>query len=255
MPSLEDHHSSDIVKLLVVGDSGAGKTGGLASLVDAGYNLRIMDLEDKLRPLRDHVKKREHLKNVDYQVLKDSFKITGTKISVDKAASFQRAMELLKKWGDFGNVESWGNNDVLVIDSLSQLGRASLNMVLLANGVFGKPPELQHWGVAMDNIEKLLANLTNSTLVPCHVIVLTHVTWQETEAGITKPYPEALGTKLNPKVARYFDNMISLSLTSGERSYKLKKDGQFACKTSKPMTDEKLPLETGMAELFKRLRG
>jgi GTPase SAR1 family protein len=38
MTSLAEHHSSHIVKLLYIGDSGTGKTGSLTSLVKGGYN-------------------------------------------------------------------------------------------------------------------------------------------------------------------------------------------------------------------------
>ena len=48
MPALGQHQSSDIVKMLFIGPSGAGKTGALASLASAGYNLRILDMDNGL---------------------------------------------------------------------------------------------------------------------------------------------------------------------------------------------------------------
>lgn len=250
MPSLAEHPSADVVKMLIVGDSGVGKTGGLASLVDAGYKLRILDFENGLDPLAGHVKDRSKLSNVDYHTLKDSFKISANSMMIDKAPAFQQAMKLLNDWPGLGPVKDWSKEDVLVIDALSSMGRASLNMVLQANNHLAKNPEIQHWGTAMDNIEKVLGNITNPVLVPCHLIVLTHVTNQEKEGeGIVKSYPEALGTKLNPKVGRYFNNMISLSLSAGEKSYKTKKDGLLACKTSRPL-DDKYKLEDGLAKIF-----
>jgi hypothetical protein len=77
------------------------------------------------------------------------------------------------------------------------------------------------------------------------------VTNQEQEGvGVVRSYPEALGTKLNPKVGRYFNNLISLSVQGGEKSFKVKKDGLLACKTSRPLPKDKYPLETGLAEIF-----
>jgi hypothetical protein len=105
----------------------------------------------------------------------------------------------------------------------------------------------------MDNIEKLLGNITNPKLVPCHLVVLTHITYQEQEGqGAVKALPEALGSKLNPKVGRYFNNLISLSLSGSERSFKTKRDGLVACKTSRPIKD-KYPIETGLADIFNDL--
>lgn len=254
MPSMDQHHSDGVVKLLIVGDTGSGKTGGLASLVDAGYNLRIIDLEDKLEVLKNYVKDKSKLKSILYETLKDEYKIIGTSMTISKAASYQRAMNLLNNWPDAGPITGWGPKDVLVIDALSTLGRASLNMVLQANGFTGKPAEIQHWGIAMENIEKFLDNVTNSKLVPCHVVMLTHLTISESQGGAAiKGYPEALGNKLNPKVGRRFNNLIGLSALGSERAYRVKRDGLLQCKTSKPMKQDKYPIATGLADIFKEL--
>jgi hypothetical protein len=254
MPSLADHPASSVVKMLVVGDSGAGKTGALAALADSGYRLRILDFENGLDPLIGHLKKASSDIDVKYETLKDEFNIVGSSIMIKKAPAFQRAMALMNKWDDEdGPVQTWGEDTVLVIDALSSMGRSSLNMVLQANAHLAKPPEIQHWGAAMDNIEKLLGNITNPKLVPCHLVVLTHITYQEQEGqGAVKALPEALGSKLNPKVGRYFNNLISLSLSGSERSFKTKRDGLVACKTSRPIKD-KYPIETGLADIFNDL--
>ena len=52
MPSLSAHQSNDYVKLLLCGDSGSGKSGALASLVGAGYKLRILDMDNGLDSLK-----------------------------------------------------------------------------------------------------------------------------------------------------------------------------------------------------------
>lgn len=252
MPSLAEYPATSKVTMLVAADSGAGKTGGLASLVDAGYTMRVLDLEGKLKPLVEHVKKRDLLSNVDFKTFSDKYKIAGKSVITSDAPSFQGAMGMLNQWEEFGPIDQWPRDWILVIDSLSRLGRASLNMVLAANGNPARV-EIQHYGTAMENIERLLGNITSPTLVPCHVIVLTHLTLAESETGVEKIYPEALGSKLNPKVGRYFDNMISIDAkSSGGRVYKTLSNGRFLCKTAKPIKPE-YPIESGMADIFRDL--
>ena len=257
MPSLLDHSSSNSAKLLIAADSGAGKTGALASLIDAGLRVRILDFDNGISVLKGFVKDKAKLStHVHYVELHDSLKLTAGRVGISKANAFQRAMDALDKgsadlWGEnFGPIETWGDDTVLVLDTLSSAGRASLNMVMQLNGKGFAAPEIQHSGVAMENIERMLDILT-SEAVKCHVIVNTHLTNVE---GTAKLYPEALGSKLSPKIGRKFDNMLTLSITAGARTFKTQKDGLFACKTAIPM-DETLPIATGLATIFKKLTG
>lgn len=260
MPTLDEHPSAKVIKMLVVGDSGAGKSGALASLVDAGYKLRILDFEAGLDPLAGHIKDRSLLKNVEYETLKDEFKIVGQNLAVTKAPAFQRAMALLQDWNGAGPVQSWPDPErtVLVIDTVGSMARAGFNMILKANNVLMPMgtrggPETSHWGAAMDNIDRLLDNITTPALVPCHLIVTAHVTYQEREGeGAVKAFPELFTKSQNPKAGRRFNNLISLSLTGGERSFKTKRDGLVVCKTSKPIQD-KYKIENGLADIFKDL--
>lgn len=254
MTTLADFTPESSIKMMIAADSGSGKTGSLASLVDAGYKLRILDFEAKLDPIVGHIKDRSKLVNVDYKTLKDEFKLIGTTMTISKATSFQQAMSALNQWDkDLGAVQTWSTDTILVIDAFSSMGRAALNMVLMANGRINKPPEIQDWGAAMDMLEKVLMNLTNPKLVPCHLIVLTHLTSQESADGLaTRTYPESLGTKLNPRVAKYFNNLIGLKATAASRKFKTKAEGLLACKTHRPIKDE-YPIETGLADIFRDL--
>lgn len=260
MPGLEEHESATVVKALCVSDSGGGKTGSLASLVDAGYNLRVLDFDGGLSVLRGYIKKKENMRNVHYITLRDKFGLMGPKLGIKKADAFQRAMNALdeggaKHWGEAGAhippVREWGPRDILVLDTLATAGKSSLSMVLLANGQIMKSPEIQHYGTAMDNIEKLLDYLTSDD-IKCNVIVNTHVS--PPAEGSLKLYPEALGTKLGPKIAKPFDNMISISIMGKNRTFKTKVDGLLALKTAKSI-QETYPIETGWFQIFKDLLG
>lgn len=255
MPSLTEHESNTVVKALCVGDSGAGKSGALASLVDAGYNLRILDWDNGLGVLRGYVKNKTNLSNVHYITLRDRLALMGARMGIKKADSFQRAMNALdeggaKHWGEAGAhippVWEWTPKDVLVVDTLASAGKSSLQMVMFANGHIMKPPEIQHYGTAMGNIEQLLDFITSDS-INCHVICNTHIA--PIAEGSLKVYPEAIGSKLGPKIAKPFDNMVSLSILGKTRSFHTDKDGLLALKTSKPLKPT-YPIETGWKDIF-----
>jgi hypothetical protein len=254
MSKLSEHRGiSSQVKILCAANSGAGKTGALAPLVDAGFNVRVLDFDDGLTPLAGYVKDKSKLDNVSYVTLRDDMKLMGARIGIKKANAFQECMDVLddgKLWGDpaIGPVSTWTSKDILVLDTLGMAGKAALYMVMAANGAALKAPELQHYGTAMDNIEKLLMMLT-SKMVPCHLIVNTHITQVD---GYVQLFPDALGSKLSPKIGRYFDNMISLEASGSERKFKTKKAGLFPCKTAMPMADS-YDISNGWVEIFKTL--
>ena len=57
MPKGSAHTSAIITKMLLIGASGSGKTGALASLAAAGYKLRILDYDNGLDFLMRYMRK------------------------------------------------------------------------------------------------------------------------------------------------------------------------------------------------------
>ena len=257
MPSMAEHESNSLVKAMLAADSGSGKTGAMASLVDAGFNLRILDFDNGLSVLKGYVKKRENLKNVHYvDQLQDQYQLVAGRLGIKKAPAFQRAMDALDKggkdyWGaDVPPLLEWTHRDILVLDSLTMAGRASLQMVMQANAAGMKNPEIQHYGTAMENVEKLVQTLMSS-ITKCHVIINTHITGIEGDARL---YPDALGSKLPPKIGKYLDNLIGLRLVGGERKFLTKKDGLLALKCAVDLP-ESLPITSGWVTIFEKLTG
>lgn len=258
MPSMLDHESNNIVKIMCAADSGSGKTGSLASLVDAGMNIRVLDFDNGLSVLKGRVKDKTKLANVHYvDRLQDEIKLVAGRVGIVKAPAFQRAMEALDKggkefWGSdaIPALTSWTPRDVLVVDSLTMAGRASLQMVMTANAAGLKSPEIQHYGTAMENIEKWVQVLMSSA-TPCHVIINTHITGVDGDARL---YPDALGSKLPPKIGKYVDNVIGLRLKGDKRVFLTQKDGLLALKTAVPLP-EQLPIETGWKDIFESITG
>ena len=74
MPTLDQHQSNDLTKMIILGDPGSGKTGGLCSLVKAGYKLAIIDFDNGLDSLVQYIKHEcpDKIKNVHYVTFETS---------------------------------------------------------------------------------------------------------------------------------------------------------------------------------------
>lgn len=261
MPTLSE--KNDPLKIIYLGDSGCGKTGALAALVIAGYELFILDFDNGTDILGRAIKDPKLRAKVHIETLTDTGKITGLgltqKIVKMNPRAFPSALSLLQKWvdseskQDFGPVASWGKDRVLVIDSLSFMGMAALDFILARNGRANEQPWQSDWGEAMRLVEQALQIIFSSE-IKCNVVMNTHIEYVTIE-GVTKGLPMGLGQKLPPKIGRYFnfmimgksrgagDNVKRLILTKPESNVELK------C----PILEMKreLPQESGLADLFK----
>src|SRR6516162_11072876 len=132
MPSLAQHQSNDYTKLLLIGHSKAGKTGAMAPLVP-DFNLRILDMDNGLDPLKAFVQKDypDRLKSVEYRTLRDTYKMTPLGPECTRPTAFNDAMKMLTHWKyddvDLGAPAEWGSDCILALDSLTFLGTAAFN--------------------------------------------------------------------------------------------------------------------------------
>ena len=237
MPALSAHQSKSSTKLLFIGDSGAGKTGALASLPAKPQefaNLVVNDLQRELTAAGQTVSESKlspkHLNKSTDPETKESL----------------------------GPVSTWGPQDILVIDSLSMLSTAALNFVLSMNARLGQRPQLQDWGAGQDLIESMVQMLYDESIV-CNVIVISHITYIGPEDNLTG-YPNTLGKALPPKLGRYFNTILQAKsqgqgaglrrkiLTNTASSVELKNTAPLRVKPD-------YPLETGLADYFAAVRG
>jgi hypothetical protein len=251
MPALSAHPSTTLTKALIVGAPGTGKTGALASLAEAGYNIRVLDFDNGLDILSHVCTKPER---IEYETLTDEYSTKSGKPMLKSAKAFPAAMKLLDNW--HGGVYTWTPDDVLVIDSLSLMARSAMNYVMFINGKLGQKPQIQHWGEAMELVENLLAVLY-STSVGCNVIVNSHIVYiGEDEDGPTTGYPMAIGSKLPPKIGRYFNSMLLARTLGTKRVLATQSVGNIQCKNPAPNdVPKQLDLATGLAEFFKIVQG
>jgi hypothetical protein len=115
---------------------------------------------------------------------------------------------------EFGDVSTWSTDRAIVIDSLSGLNIMAMNLV-----IGSKPTKSQSdWGVAMDNLERLLQKLCTDT--QCHFVLTAHLERESDEVtGGIQLMASTLGRKLGPKVPRYFDDVVCCQRNGSQFSW------------------------------------
>lgn len=257
MPSLEGVNTSPITKLLLIGDSGTGKTGGLASLACADYRIRVLDMDNKIANgiLPEAIKRTcpDKIKNVDYEALRDKMKATPLGYLPDGIPqAYTKALALMDKWSDGTEPKNWGPKTIFVLDSLTFFAASAFNWAKAMNPS-AKDPR-QWYFTAQGAVREMLSVLTGDSF-NCNVIVISHVDWQNRPDGSMKGYPTSIGTAFNSDIPTYFDNMALAQTNSGKRTIQtvptalvdLKNPASFRMAPT-------LPLETGLADFFKTLR-
>lgn len=217
--------------VLLEGPTGTGKTYSLGTLVDSGIECFYLGLEngmesllgywtDQGKPIPPNLHWHD-LKQADvgFLVMIDSAKRINTmsnealgKIQdTDKSRynGFINVLGVLNKFVDqrtgvdYGAVDKWGVDKVLIVDALTGLNQAAMSLV-----VGGKPiKSLVDWGIAMDQIEKLLRMLTGDC--KCHFVLLSHVEREIDQVlGGMKLTVGTLGVKLASKIPPMFSDVI-----------------------------------------------
>jgi len=260
MPALTEHQSNEFVKILYLGSSGSGKTGSLISLVKAGYRIHVIDMDNGLDALAYFIQAEcpDKAKLVDYETVRDRYKAgpMGPKV-IPPAKAFVNACRLMDKWIDDSKPEEWGPKDVLVIDSFTAMGKAAFEWAVSINPTSRDPRQWYKGG--QDALDNILATVT-SDIFKTNVIVMTHIDVFEDANGVVKSYASSLGKALGPKMPRYFNTMIlaesKVMGKSTKRVIKTIPTAQLDLKNPAPMKiDESYPLETGLAEIFAKLKG
>jgi hypothetical protein len=207
-------------KLLLIGKSGSGKTGSLAALVAAGYNLRIIDTDKGVRPLRSlltdphypYAKIIAH-RNIDlnravrYIPIDTSMRLktvfrktpggsTNTSerlLAPEHGRAWDQVIDLLDNWKDgdlkLGSIRDWTPNDVLVLDSFSTLAMCAYYFNQSLNARLGAREEgfdyQRDVGGAQSQLRRTLELLYDSS-VGCNVIVISHITWVDESKGVAE---------------------------------------------------------------------
>lgn len=257
MAKLSTHQASQFVKLLYIGDSGTGKTGSLISLVQDGYTLRILDLDNGLDALRQFIGAEcpDRIDAVDFITLRDKIRPTSSG-PVITAKAFVEATKLMSKWDDDSEPCEGGPTEVFVLDSLTALGKAAFEWARSMQPT-AKDPR-QWYFAAQQAVENIVAMLTSESF-HANVIIITHINWKEFQEGINKGYPSAVGSALGPTLPKYFNTMVQATVSGSGKNAKRRistvPTALLDLKNPAPMRIEAdYDLGTGLAEIFRNLK-
>ena len=279
----DKYESSPYVKMLFMGDTGAGKTGATVALAAAGYNVHNLDLEAGtdiiadfiLNPTSmyrralpglwtqaqaDSIQQRYDFVSIS-ETMKKSKTEKGTKV-FGAGDGWNKVIAQLENWTDgensYGPVESWTPKDVLVIDSLTKLTKFAFRFQLAMNGRLFTRPEQNDIYQAQILVEALIENLC-SVQIPCHVVINCHIKYLEAGAML-RGFPETIGKALSPTLGRHFNHTL-LARTSGQKEALTRKiitttTGAIDLKSTAPLrVKAEYELKTGLAEYFRDVTG
>ena len=217
--------------VLLMGEAGTGKTYSIGTLVDTGLPVSYVAMESGIESLLGYWADRGkpippnlswHIleppaASID-QLIENAEKVNSysfealTKMSDPSRNKYNQFISLLKVLNGFvdqrtgeslGAVNKWDSGRCLVIDPLTGINRAAMDLV-----IGGKPVKsMADWGVAQDQVEKILRMLTDGC--KCHFVLIAHIE-RETDQilGGTKITVSTLGKALAPKIPPMFSDVI-----------------------------------------------
>lgn len=219
---------------LLQGPTGVGKTYAIRTLIDAGITPFVLSTEPGISAsLGDVPPEKLHWHYIApampgwSDMLETAKKINTMSFKALASTNFSKAKynqfyQVLANFASFscdrdnknyGSVDSWNTDRCIVVDSLSGLNIMAMDLV-----VGSKPVKaVGDWGVAMDNLERLIIRLCCGT--HCHFTMTAHIEREKDEVtGGISLMPSTLGQKLAPKIPRFFDNVI-LARKDAEANY------------------------------------
>lgn len=260
------------VKILLLGDPGSGKTGSLASLAKAGYNLRIMDFDNGTEILRNLLTPEEYARCSivplqDHRTAK-RLPVLGQGGSVQgytvraipaKADAWQRAINLVFDWKtekhSYGSVYDWTSKEVLVLDSLTHMWRAAMSFILAINNRLGQNPTQPEWGTCQGMILDVLATFFDAS-IKCNVVFCAHISYDTDQNEILHGLPSGPGKALNKEIGTYFNHTIRAATVGKRHTILTESDGVIELKSAAPgRVKPSYPIESGLADYFAAVRG
>lgn len=235
------------VRMLLTGFPGAGKTGALASLANAGFKLRVLDFDGNPESLL-HFTDKAALPLIDVVALEDPIGMSGQFLDVKGIpTAFVRGVQLLdrwryedsdgtpdektgKRWIDLGASKDWGPDTIVVVDGLTGLGAAAMARSKAMGNKTLLNVSQPTWGMAIAEQSAFIRRLTAASNRH-HVIVISHLKMvgpkeiQQSDDQMTRDlkeraadlvptrfYPTALGWAMPQQIASEFPIVVNIEV-------------------------------------------
>lgn len=278
---------------MICGRPKQGKTGSLVALLNAGFEVGLLDFDGNKDPLLSFTNP-DKLCNLSVVTLQDKLSLTKgatqgkeyVQLS-DEPTAIRRGFQALDNWTkadpshDWGPVRTWGTNRVLVLDSLTSMGEAAFERVRFINQRNRGNTRDSDWGVAMDDQSNMLAKLMSSEF-HCHVICMAHLKMigpkiekfskddsddlQDIKIAISKAnseviptrlYPSALGRALPQDILKRVPASVVADTIGDKRVLIAKPQANVAADIGVPgpLKSAVLPLETGLIDIMRAVTG
>jgi len=237
MANLTTLTSSARIRCIVYGDPKTGKTAAAAALASKGYKLHVLSLENSLdtflNPSILPINFRENVNILQIPDTQDNPVASSTVVSILSGGSTEVCQahgvvncvkcKAIPSASDSICLNAFGDKDVLVIDSITQLADSVRNNIckaLIAKDAVPTWDEYKKEGLILSKIFGRIQNLN------CHVIAIAHQEIVEMPDGSKKLVPSA-GTKNFAKgIAGFFTTVVQASVVN--RKYKLASNVQDA---------------------------
>lgn len=224
--------NDDPAKIILIGESGAGKSGSVASLIAAGYKVRILDTDNGAKTIRPLLLDSEHYPYAKYMAshgidprktvsrilvstnmkLQTVMKKVGDKVVQEKllapadGRAWMRIIDALENWKDgentYGHISTWDRDTVLVLDSFTTISRQAYYFLQAFNGRLGASEDgrthQRDVGGAQSQLRRLLEMIYDPT-IKCNIILICHINriddsrgYSQTPEEIRLVNPEAM---------------------------------------------------------------
>ena len=222
-------------KVLLMGDSGTGKTHTLRTLIDAGIKPFIIFTEPGMELLSDLPADKVHWKYIPpvvegWQGLVGIAQKTNSmdsktlvNLKDPQRQAYNQFIKVLETCNDFvcdrtgesfGDVGNWQTDRALVFDSMTGLNKMVSKLV-----IGGRPiAQMAEWQLMQNNMRGFIDKIT--TGLQCFVIVTAHQDREKDEiTGGTSIMVKSLGAKLAPEIPLFFSDVIQTIRVGDEFSW------------------------------------